>query len=137
VAATSHDDLFAALDRFPFITSTDFISRLEALALRHSPDARGPLLERVATLRHLAGGKPLNAKCNPLFEAFAAIRLATAPGDERMLLRLYPFLQSASIRAELQKMAAGSLDSAASGMLARITRHVEAANAAGIDGPST
>jgi len=133
LAATSHDDLYTALERFAFITSTGFISRLESLAAKHSSDFRGALLERAALLRHLAAGKPLNAECNPVSEAFAAIRQATSPGDERMLLRLYPFLQSAQILQEMRRMVAQVPDGIAVDMVARIAQCVRAENSQSVD----
>jgi nephrocystin-3 len=132
--AASHNELYSALERFAFITSTHFISRLEAVAKVQSSDVRGSLLERASMLRHLAAGKPLNAECNPVSEAFAALRRATNPGDERMLLRLYPFLESSAMLQQMQRMAAQVHDGNAAEMVSRIARFVNAGNSQSVNG---
>jgi tetratricopeptide (TPR) repeat protein len=123
--ATAHEysDIYKLVERFAFVTSTEFIARLEALGGTLSTEESSALLERVALLRHLAAGKPLTAVSNPVVEAFAALRRAARQGDEPMLLRLYPFLRSSVVLENLREMAAENNNCVAAENVDRVARY--------------
>ena len=125
--ATTFEAICALVEQFPFAASNHFIGTLRHWAgTEHcEPALKLKVLSLVSRLRHIASGKPLNSECNPEAEAFADLGRLSRPEDEKVLLRLYPFLRDADVRAQLRALAVRSTSPGSVAVIDRISTALE------------